>query len=108
MDRSEALRRRAVVMIGEGGRVPLDAVGKAAVDLLTELYAVGVAYGISPEDWEAVTSLPLARLDVTRAQARRQRPSRDRPISMTEGQPPQLPTVPPVRGVDQPGRGRAR
>ena len=96
-----------------GGRVPLDAVGTAAVDLLTELYAVGVAHGISPDDWEAVTSLPLACLDVTRAQARRQRPTRRWDAPMTLGQPPAVaqtptPTLRPGRSVDRPGRGRAR
>ena len=41
----EALHKRAVAMIMAGDRVPLDAVGTAAVDLLTELYTVGVAHG---------------------------------------------------------------
>ncbi len=108
MDQSEALHKRAVVMIVAGGRVPLDAVTAAAVDLLTELYAVGVAHGISPEDWEAVTSLPLACLDVTRAQARRQRPISPRTATVAEVQLPLPPAVQPGRGFDQPGRGRAR
>ena len=111
MDQSEALHKRAVVMIVAGGRVPLDAVATAAVDLLTELYAIGVAHGISPEDWEAVTSLPLACLDVTRAQARRrQRPINPGTAKVAEVQLP-LPLPPAVqqgRGFDQPGRGRAR
>ena len=109
----EALHKRAVAMIMAGDRVPLDAVGTAAVDLLTELYTVGVAHGISPDDWEAVTSLPLACLDVTRAQARRQRPTRRCDAPMTLRQPPAVaptptPTLQPGRSVDQPGRGRAR
>jgi hypothetical protein len=106
----ETLHKRAVAMIVAGGRVPLDAVGTAAADLLTELYTVGVAHGISPDDWEAVTSLPLACLDVTRAQARRQRPIRDWDAPRTLGQPLALtpPPVQPGRSVDQRGRGRAR
>jgi hypothetical protein len=35
---AETLHRRAVVMISSGGRIPLDAVGTVAADLLTELY----------------------------------------------------------------------
>jgi hypothetical protein len=108
MDQSEMLHKLAAAMIVAEGRVPLDAVGVTAVDLLTELYAVGVAHGIAPEDWAAVTSLPLACLDVTRAQARRHRPISNRAAQMGEGQPPLRRTVEPVRNVDQPGRGRAR
>ena len=108
MDRSEALHKLAVAMIVAGGRVPLDAVGSAAADLLTELYAVGVAYGVSPQDWAAVTSLPLACLDVTRAQACRQRPISHRALPVAERKAPLPPAVQPGRGFDQPGRGRAR
>ena len=108
MDQSEALHKRAVAMIVAGGRVPLDAGATAAVDLLTKLYAVGVAHGISPEDWEDVTSLPLACLDVTRAQVRRQRPISHRTARVAEVQLPLPPAVQPGRRFDQPARGRAR
>jgi hypothetical protein len=107
---AEALHRRAVAMIAFGGRIPLDAVGTDAADLLTELYAVGVARGISPEDWEAVTSLPLACLEASRAQARRQRPTPGGAMRPDRGQPPLplLPAVQPSRDVKTPGRGRTR
>ena len=65
--RAEALQRRAVVMISSAGSVPLDAVGTVAADLLTDLYLVGMARGITPDNWEALTSLPLAGLDVSGA-----------------------------------------
>lgn len=107
-DRSEVLHKFAAAMIVAHTRVPLDAVGEAAAELLTELYAIGVAHGISWEDWDAVTSLPLTCLDVTRAQARRKRPTSKRAVRTAEVQLPLRPAVEPLRRFDQPGRGRAR
>jgi hypothetical protein len=37
-----------------------------AARLLAALEAAGAALGVDPEDWRAVTSLPLASWDVTR------------------------------------------
>lgn len=106
----EALRRRAVVMISSGGRVPLDAVGSVAADLLAELYLVGMARSITPEDWEAVTSLPLAGLDVSRAVARPHRSTAAMPIRPGQGQPPR--PLPPAallgRAAELPRHGRVR
>lgn len=109
---AEALHRRAVMMIAFGGRVPLDAVGTVAAALLAELYVEGVAHGVSPKDWEAVTSLPLACLEVCRVQARRHRPTRDGAVRNAEGQPPLPFPLPPavqrLRDVELPVRARAR
>lgn len=108
MDQSEVHHKFAAAMIVAHSRVPLDAVGAAAADLLTELYAIGVAHGISPEDWAAVTSLALACLEVTRAQARRKRPTSERAVRTAEVQLPPRPAVEPLRRFDQPDRGRPR
>jgi hypothetical protein len=110
---AEELHRRAVGMISSGGRVPLDTVGLLAADLLTDLYIVGMARGITPEDWEAVTSLPLACLDVSRALASRHRPTPAGPVSPAQGQsaPPRplaLPAMQPLGDVERPRHGRAR
>ena len=112
MDRAasspEALHKRAVAMMVAGGPVPLDVVGSAAADLLTEPYAVGVSHGMSPDDWEAVTSLPLACLDVRRAQARRQRLNYVWAATIADVQPPPPPAVQSLCAVDRPRPGRAR
>lgn len=57
----------------------LDATGEAAAALLADLYAVGLAHGVTPQDWAWVTTLPGACWDVSRElEARRRQAAMER------------------------------
>ncbi len=101
MDHVEALRQLAEDKIVVASGMPLGVTGVAAARLLADVYAVGLAHGITPQHWAWVTALPDACWDVTREQAGRQQHARDRGQRLTES-----PTVvpPPVARMpwDQP------
>ncbi|MBK5308319.1 MAG: hypothetical protein JJD92_16690 [Frankiaceae bacterium] len=67
-------------IVAETGKA-LDVIGEAAAALLADLYAAGLAHGITPDDWASVTALPGACWDVSRARARRQQTVVDKPFS---------------------------
>ena len=72
MDEREVLRKLAEdKIVGESGKA-LDVIGEAAAALIADLYAAGLAHGITPDDWAWVTALPGACWDASRALARRQ------------------------------------
>ena len=64
-------------IVAEGGKA-LDATGEAAAALLAELSAVGLAHGVSPQDWAWVPALPAACWDASRELAARRRTAIDR------------------------------
>jgi hypothetical protein len=69
--RDEARAAVATVITVTGRLIPV-ALEESAVELLADLWAAGLRYGVQPSDWQATTSLPTDCLDVlTLVEARR-------------------------------------
>lgn len=65
MDQREELRKLADDKIVNVRGAALDRVGVAAARLLADVYATGLAHGITPQDWAAVIALPRACWDAS-------------------------------------------
>ena len=126
MDQQNELRKLAADKIAVEGGAALDRVGEAAARLLADLYATGLAHGVTPQDWAAITALPRACWDAACALDRRQQLAAERARTLT-GRPPtgtatavgspheaadvpwtRLHVVAPTVGPDRPSRGRGR
>ena len=125
MDQRDELRKLADEKIVAESGAALDRVGVAAARLLADLYATGLAHGVSPQDWAAVTALPGACWDAARAVDRRQQLAAERArttsgrlpfaLGSAVGSPhdaadlsgPRRVVTPPV-GPDRPARGLSR
>ena len=93
MDQPDELRKLAQDKIVAESGAALDRVGVAAAGLLADLYATGLAHGITPQDWAAVTALPRACWDASRAAGRRQLMAAERARTMS-GRTPFAPVSP--------------
>ena len=83
VDQRDELRKLADnKIVAESGEA-LDHVGEAAARLLADLYAIGLAHDVTPQDWAAVTALPGACWDAARALDRRQQMAAERMRIMT-------------------------
>ena len=100
MDEREVLRKLAEdKIVAVTGRA-LGLIAEAAARLLADVYAAGLAHGITPESWAAVSALPGACWDTSLAQARQQQRAADRTVTMSEG-PMVVPPPVAVRPGDQ-------
>lgn len=67
---SEARASVATAISITGRQVPYD-LQQNAGEMLAEIWEVSARYWVRPEDWAAVTALPMACLDVLAAVERR-------------------------------------
>lgn len=75
---NEARASVATAISITGRQVPYD-LQETARELLAEIWGVSDRYWVRPEDWAAVTALPMACLDVLVAVERRPRTERTTP-----------------------------